>query len=192
MIPTREEAITIYKKYNTDEALYRHALAVEGVMRYFAKKMGGDPELWGVVGLLHDLDYQLYPEEHCAKARELLEAEGVDEIVIRAVQSHGYGLCCDVKPESDMEKTVFTIDELTGLVAANAVMRPSKSVLDLEVKSLKKKFKDKHFAAGVNREVILQGCEMMGMDADDVMEGVIMGMREVAEEIGLKGDVSQG
>jgi len=192
MIPTREEAIAIYKKYNTDEALYRHALAVEGVMRYFAKKMGGDVELWGVVGLLHDLDYQLYPEEHCTKARELLEAEGVDEVVIRAVQSHGYGLCSDVMPQSDMEKTVFTIDELTGLVAANAVMRPSKSVLDLEVKSLKKKFKDKHFAAGVNRDVILQGCEMMGMDADTVMEDVIMGMREVAEEIGLKGDVSQG
>ncbi|MPN06651.1 hypothetical protein SDC9_153907 [bioreactor metagenome] len=192
MIPTREEAIAIYKKYNTDEALYRHALSVEGVMRYFAKKMGGDVELWGVVGLLHDLDYQLYPEEHCTKARQLLEAEGVDEVVIRAVQSHGYGLCCDVRPESDMEKTVFTIDELTGLVAATAVMRPSKSVLDMEVKSLKKKFKDKHFAAGVNRDVILQGCEMMGMDADAVMEGVIMGMREVAEEIGLKGDVSQG
>jgi predicted hydrolase (HD superfamily) len=116
----------------------------------------------------------------------------VDEVVIRAVQSHGYGLCSDVMPQSDMEKTVFTIDELTGLVAANAVMRPSKSVLDLEVKSLKKKFKDKHFAAGVNRDVILQGCEMMGMDADVVMEDVIMGMREVAEEIGLKGDVSQG
>ncbi|HWQ50728.1 MAG TPA: HDIG domain-containing protein [Terriglobales bacterium] len=190
MIPTRDEAIAIWKKYNTDEALYRHALAVEGVMRYFAKKMGGDVELWGVVGLLHDLDYQLYPEEHCFKARELLEAEGVDEVIIRAVQSHGYGLVNDVTPQSDMEKTVFTIDELTGLVAANAVMRPSKSVLDMEVKSLKKKFKDKHFAAGVNRDVIVQGCEMMGMELDAVMEDVIMGMREVAEEIGLKGDVT--
>ncbi|HWP80274.1 MAG TPA: HD domain-containing protein [Candidatus Acidoferrum sp.] len=190
MIPTRDEAIAIWKKYNTDEALYRHALAVEGVMRYFAEKMGGDPELWGVVGLLHDIDYQLYPDEHCFKARELLEAEGLDEVIIRAVQSHGYSLVNDVTPQSDMEKTVFTIDELTGLVAANAVMRPSKSVLDMEVKSLKKKFKDKHFAAGINRDVIVQGCEMMGMELDAVMEDVIMGMREVAEEIGLKGDVT--
>ena len=192
MIPTRDEALAIYKKYNTDEALFKHALAVEGVMRHFAKKMGGDADVWGVVGLLHDIDYQLYPNEHCAKARELLKTDGVDEVIIRAVQSHGYSLVNDIKPESDMEKTVFTIDELTGLVAANAIMRPSKSVLDMEVKSLKKKFKDKHFAAGVDREVIVMGCEMMGLTLDEVMEDVIEGMRSVAEEIGLKGTVEIG
>ncbi len=186
---TRERALEIYKKHNSDEALFRHALSVEAVMRYFAKKMGGDEELWGVVGLLHDIDYERYPDQHCAKAREILEAEGVDEEIIRAVQSHGYEICCDVKPESDMEKVVYATDELTGLVAANAVMRPSKSVLDLEVKSLKKKFKDKHFAAGVDRAVIIKGCEMLGMPLEDVMNDVILGMREVAEEIGLKGNV---
>ena len=146
---------------------------------------GEDPELWGVVGLLHDLDYEKYPEQHCVKEQEILREAGADEVIIRATASHGYGLCCDIEPVSTMEKVLFTIDELSGLITAAALMRPSHSVLDMEPKSVKKKFKDKRFAAGVDREVIIQGAQRLGMELDAVIAETIQGMREVAEAIGL-------
>ena len=189
MIPDRENAILIWKKHNSSDALFKHALAVEGVMRRFAKDMGGDEDLWGVVGILHDVDYEKYPDEHCKKCVELLKDEGIDEDFIRSIVSHGYGLCSDEEPISDMEKVLFTIDELTGLIGACAVMRPSKSVLDLEIKSLKKKYKDSRFAAGVDRSVIEKGVEMLGAELDDVMTRCILGMRDVCDDIGLRGEL---
>ncbi|MHB8107558.1 MAG: HDIG domain-containing metalloprotein [Candidatus Cryosericum sp.] len=189
MKPTRDEAFKLLSEYNDSPALITHGLAVEGVMRHFARLLGEDVEKWGVVGLLHDLDYQKFPEQHCHKVREILTEHGVDEEYIHAVQSHGYELCCDVKPEHVMEKVLYTIDELTGLINACAIMRPSKSVLDLELKSVMKKYKDRRFAAGVNREVIEKGAAMLGMDLDHVITETIMGMREVAEAIGLKGEL---
>jgi putative nucleotidyltransferase with HDIG domain len=176
-------------KYNDSPALITHGLAAEGVMRHFARLLGEDEEKWGAVGLMHDIDYQRFPEQHCHKAREILQEAGVDEEYIHAIQSHGYELCCDVKPEHVMEKVLYTIDELTGLINACAIMRPSKSVLDLELKSVMKKYKDHRFAAGVNREVIEQGAAMLGMDLDYVITETIMGMREVADAIGLKGEL---
>ena len=173
-------------QYNESDSLQKHALTVEGVMRHFAGLYPGeDPELWGVVGLLHDLDYEKYPEQHCVKEQEILREAGADEVIIRATASHGYGLCCDIEPQSQMERVLFTIDELSGLITAAALMRPSHSVMDMELKSVKKKFKDKRFAAGVNREVILQGAERLGMDLDTVITETIKGMQEVAEAIGL-------
>lgn len=189
MKPTREEAYKLLCEYNDSHALITHGLAVEGVMRHFARLLGEDEEKWGIVGLLHDLDYQRFPDQHCFKAREIMTEHGIDEEYIHAVQSHGYGLCCDVKPEHVMEKVLFTIDELTGLINACAIMRPSKSVLDLELKSVKKKYKDRRFAAGVSRETIEKGCAMLGMDLDYVITETIMGMREVAEAIGLRGEL---
>lgn len=189
MKPTRDEAYTLLCKYNTSEALVNHALAVEGAMRHFARLLGEDEEKWGIIGLLHDIDYQLYPTQHCMKAKEILEENNYDKEFIHAVQSHGYGLCCDVEPQHQMEKILFTIDEITGLINACAIMRPSKSVLDLELKSVKKKFKDKAFAAGVNRDIIRQGADMLGMELDYIITETIMGMREVAEAINLKGDI---
>lgn len=186
---TREEAWALLTEYTKTEALQKHAIAVEATMRGFARVYGEDEEIWGVVGLLHDLDYEKYPEEHCKKTEEILKARGVDEVYIRAIMSHGYGLCTDVKPESLMEKILYTTDELTGLINALCLMRPSKSVLDLEVKSLKKKFKDKAFAAGVNREVIKNGCDMLGMELDAIMAQTIAGMQDMAEEMGLKGNL---
>ena len=185
----REEAWNLRTEYNKTAALQKHALAVEAAMRHFAKLKGEDEELWGVVGLLHDLDYEMFPEEHCKKAEEIMKARDIDEFYIHGVCSHGYGICSDVKPESEMEKVLFTIDELTGLINALCIMRPSKSVLDLEVKSLKKKFKDKHFAAGVDRQTVLNGCEMLGMPLEEVMKETIEGMKENAEAIGLKGNL---
>jgi len=187
--PTREEAYELLLKYNDSPALITHALAVEGVMRHFARLLGEDEEKWGIVGLMHDIDYQMFPEQHCTKAREILTERGIDEEYIHAVQSHGYELCSTVKPEHVMEKVLYTIDELTGLINACAIMRPSRSVLDLELKSVKKKYKDRKFAAGVNREVIEKGAAMLGMDLDEVITETIMGMREVAEAIGLKGEL---
>lgn len=189
MYPTREEAWDILREYNEDEHLINHALAVEGVMRHFATLYNEDPEKWGIAGLLHDLDYEKYPDEHCEKVVEIMKSKNLDEELIRSVVSHGYGLVCDVKPESNLEKVLYTIDELTGLVNATAIMRPSKSVLDLGVKSVKKKFKSSGFAAGVNREVIKNGCEMLDKSLDEVIEETIEGMKKVAEEIGLKGEV---
>ncbi len=184
-IPPREKALEIFGRYNKTESLTRHALAVEGVMRHFAALKGEDQDYWGQVGLLHDIDYEQYPDEHCSKALEILKAEGYDDAFIRAVVSHGYEIVNDVKPEHVMEIALFATDELTGLIAAAALMRPSKSVLDLEVKSVKKKWKDKRFAAGVNREIILQGCQMLGMELDEVINETINGMRSVADAIGL-------
>lgn len=188
MALTRQEAIELLEEYNESDALIKHALAVEGVMRHYARKYGEDETLWGIVGLLHDLDYEKYPEEHCIKVQEILKARGVDPQIIRAIASHGYGLCCDIEPKSQMEKILYTVDELTGLVNATAIMRPSKSVMDLGVKSVKKKFKSKGFAAGVNRDVVLKGCENLGLDLEGIIEDVILGMRSVAKEIGLEGE----
>lgn len=185
--PSRDEAWALFRKYNESESLSKHALAVEGVMRYMAKKHGEDEEKWGVIGLVHDLDYEKFPDRHCKKTEEILRENNWPDEYIRAVLSHGYGIVTDVKPESFMEKVLFAIDELTGLVTTSALVRPSKSVMDMKAKSVKKKWKDKRFAAGVNRSVIEQGAEMLGVELSDLITDTIMGMREVAEEIGLYG-----
>lgn len=187
-IPTREEAWKLFRKYNKSDSLTRHALAVEGVMRYMARKFGEDEEKWGIVGLVHDLDYEQYPNQHCKKSEEILRTEQWPEEYIRAVLSHGWGIVTGVEPRSLMEKVLFTIDELTGLVTTSALVRPSKSVLDMKAKSVKKKWKDKRFAAGVDRGIIEEGSKMLGMELSDVITDTIMGMREVAEEINLKGN----
>ena len=188
--PTREDALKLLHDYNETESLRKHAYAVEGVMRYIARKHGEDEEKWGVIGLVHDLDYERYPHQHCAKTREILEKENWPEEYVRAVVSHGWGICSDVEPQTILEKTLYAIDELTGLVSANALIRPSKSVMDMTVKSVKKKWKTATFAAGVDRSVIQKGADMLGADVSELIEDTIMGMREVAEAIGLKGDVS--
>jgi len=184
-LPNREEALTLLRQYNQNEALIHHALAVEGAMRYLARKKGADEEQWGIIGLIHDLDYEKFPEQHCHKIKTILEEQGWPEEYIRAVISHGWGLCNDVEPRTDLEKILYTIDELTGLVTAAALVRPSKSVLDLEAKSVLKKWKQKNFAAGVNREVIEKGLQMLGMGLEELIQDVIMGMRQIAGEIGL-------
>ena len=181
--PKREQAFELLKRYNKSDSLIKHALSVEAVMRHFAGLNNEDVDKWGIVGLLHDVDYEMYPEEHCIKARNILEAEGYPEEYIHAVQSHGWGLCIDVEPIHKMENVLFTIDELTGLITATALMRPSKSVLDLEVKSVKKKWSQKSFAAGVNREVILSGAERMGMDIGAILGETIKGMQSVARKL---------
>jgi putative nucleotidyltransferase with HDIG domain len=183
--PDRQEALALLRQYNQNEALIHHALAVEAVMRYLARKKGLDEEQWGIIGLIHDLDYEQFPEEHCLKTKTILEEQGWPEEMIRAAISHGWGLCNDVEPQTDLEKTLYTIDELTGLVAAAALVRPSKSVNDLEAKSVKKKWKQKNFAAGVNRDIIEKGALMLGVDLEELTQDVILGMREVAHEIGL-------
>lgn len=186
---SREEAWELLSEYTKTPALRKHALAVEAVMCHFAQLNREDEEIWGVAGLLHDLDYEKFPEEHCRKSEEIMRERGIDEVYIRAMNSHAYGICTDMEPESKMEKVLYTIDELTGLINALCLMRPSKSVLDLEVKSVKKKFKDKSFAAGVNRDTIRNGCEMLGMSLDEVIKETIEGMKEKALEIGLKGNL---
>jgi len=186
-IPTREQAYELLTRYNKNESLIKHALAVEGVMRYFARKYGEDEEKWGIIGLVHDLDYEKYPDQHCKKSEEILRQEGWPEEYIRAVVSHGWGICSDVKPETRLEKVLYAIDELTGLIVAAALVRPSKSVMDLKAKSIKKKWKEKRFAAGVDRSIIEKGAEMLGVDLSELITDTIMGMREVAEAIGLKG-----
>jgi len=188
--PTREEALALLKQYNQSEALIKHGLAVEAVMRYRARKRGQDEEQWGVIGLVHDLDYEQFPEQHCHKTEEILREQAWPQEYIRATLSHGWGICTDVEPQTDLEKTLYAMDELTGLIAATALVRPSKSVLDMAPKSVKKKWKDKAFAAGVNREVIDKGAAMLGVDRSVLIEDAIMGMREAAEEIGLKGNVA--
>ena len=186
-VPTREEAYALLTKYNKNDSLIKHALAVEGVMRYCARKRGADEEKWGVIGLIHDLDYERFPEQHCRKTGEILKENGWPEEYIRAAVSHGWGICSDIEPQTELEKVLYAIDELTGLVATTALVRPSKSVLDVEAKSVKKKWKDKRFAAGVNRSIIEKGAEMLGVELTELISDAIMGMREVAEEIGLKG-----
>ncbi|NMF03173.1 HDIG domain-containing metalloprotein [Clostridium beijerinckii] len=181
----RQKAWDTLCKYNKSDALRKHGLAVEGAMRHFAKLYNEDEDIWGIIGLLHDIDYEMYPDEHCAKSQEIMREEGFTESYVRAVASHGFGIVNEIKPESNAEKVLYTIDELTGLIGAAALMRPSKSVMDLEVKSVKKKFKAKGFAAGVDRNVILSGCNMIDMELDKVIENTILGMRNVAEDIGL-------
>ncbi|MFI3237547.1 MAG: hydrolase [Lachnospiraceae bacterium] len=186
---TREEAWGLLNEYTKSASLIKHALAVEATMRYFASLHGEDVDAWGVVGLIHDFDYEMFPEEHCTKATEILRARGVDEFYIHALNSHAYGMCTDVLPEHIMEKVIYTTDELTGLINALCLMRPSKSILDLEVKSVKKKFKDKAFAAGVDRNVIKKGCEMLGIELDEVIQQTIDGMKVEAVALGLKGNL---
>ena len=188
-IPNRAEAYELLGEFNKNESLIKHALTVEAVMSHFAGLLGEDEEKWGIIGLLHDIDYEMYPEQHCIKAREILGSREWHEAYIHAVESHGWKLCCDVEPIEKTEKVLYTIDELTGLIAATAIMRPSKSILDMEVKSVKKKWKQKGFAAGVNREVIEEGAGLLGMELDKVIEETIKGMQQVAEEIGLKGNI---
>lgn len=181
----REEAWNLLREYNGEKFHIRHALTVEGVMKYFAEKLGygEEKEFWGIVGLLHDLDFEKYPEEHCIKSQEIMRQKGIDEKIIRATASHGYGLCSNIKPEHEMEKILYATDELTGLLGAAAIMRPSKSVQDLELKSAKKKFKDKRFAAGCSRDVIEKGAEMLGWDLDKLIEETIVAMRVDEENI---------
>jgi len=186
-IPTRAEAFELLKKYNKSESLIKHALAVEGVMRYMARKRSEDEEKWGVIGLIHDLDYEQFPEQHCKKTEEILRQNHWPEEYIRAVISHGWGICVDVKPESELEKVLYAIDELTGLVVTTALVRPSKSVMDVKPKSVKKKWKDKRFAAGVDRSIIENGAGVLGVEVAELIADTIAGMQEVAEEIGLKG-----
>jgi putative nucleotidyltransferase with HDIG domain len=185
--PTRETALALLKEFNQSESLIKHALAVEAVMRRFARQRGQDEEKWGIVGLVHDLDYEKFPDQHCRKTEEILRERRWPEEYVRAVVSHGWGICSDVKPESEMEKVLFAIDELTGLVTTSALVRPSKSVLDMEASSVKKKWKDKRFAAGVDRTIIEKGAAMLGMDLPALITETILGMREVADDIGLKG-----
>lgn len=187
--PTREDAWNLLKKYTQKEGLIRHALAVESVMAHFAGIFKEDPEKWKVIGLVHDLDYEMYPDQHCIKCIELFEAHNWPADYIRAVISHGWGICTDIKPETNLEKTLYAIDELTGLVASSALVRPSKSILDIKAKSVKSKFKDKGFAAGVDREVIKKGAAFLDMELSELITQVILGMQPVAEEIGLKGDL---
>jgi len=182
---TRNEAFELLKEYNKKSFHIRHALTVEGVMKYFAEKLGyGDEkEFWGIVGLLHDLDFEKYPEEHCIKSQEIMKEREIDERIIRATASHCYGINVDIKPEHEMEKILYATDELTGLIGAVALMRPSKSVQDMEVKSVKKKFKDKKFAAGCSRDIILKGAEMLGWELDKLIEETILAMRVDEESI---------
>ncbi len=183
--PTYDEALSLLKEFNKSESLLKHAYAVEGVMRYMARKIGEDENKWGIIGLTHDLDYERFRERHCEKSREILEERGWPEEYIRAIVSHGWSICSDVEPQSEVEKTLYTVDELTGLITAVAIIRPSKSVADLEAKSVMKKWKDKSFAAGVNRSVIEKGTAMLGVELRDLVTDVIMGMHEVADRIGL-------
>lgn len=180
---TREKALNLLKEYNQDPFHLKHAFILEGVMKYFARNLGyeSDEEFWGLVGLLHDLDFEKYPEEHCIKSQEIMRAEGISDELIRATASHGYGITVDIQPEHEMEKVLYAVDELTGLIGAVAVMRPSKSVQDLELKSVKKKFKTKSFAAGCSREVIEKGADMLGWNLDDLISKTIIAMRSIPD-----------
>ncbi|MDD4525693.1 MAG: hydrolase [Lachnospiraceae bacterium] len=182
---SRDDAVKLLKKYNKDAFHLHHAYTVEGVMRWYAKEYGygEDEDFWGIVGLLHDVDFEMYPDQHCVKAVEILREGGVGEDMIHAVVSHGYGLVADVKPEHEMEKILFATDELTGLIGAAALIRPSKSVKDMELKSVKKKFKTPSFAAGCSRQVIEQGAEMMGISLDDLISKTILAMRSCEDTV---------
>ena len=184
-MPNREDAFELLKKYNENPALVQHGLQVEACMKYFAAKAGEDLQKWAIVGLLHDLDYEKYPDEHCFKAAEIMRSEGYDEDIIRAMMSHAWGICTDVEPLNQMEKTLYAVDELSGLVNACVLVRPSKSIMDLSVKSVKKKFKQKSFAAGVDRDVVLKGAQMLDMELDELISEVIEAMKADAESIGV-------
>ncbi len=183
--PTYEEALALFHEFNQSESLRKHGYAVEGVMRYMARKKGEDEEKWGIIGLVHDIDYERFPDQHCKKAPEILAQRDWPEDYIHAIASHGWGICTDIEPKSDMEKILYTVDELSGLITACALVRPSRSVKDLETKSVMKKWKDKTFAAGVNRGIIEKGAAMLGVPLTDLITDAIMGMREVADRIGL-------
>lgn len=184
---TRDEAWELLNEYNKDEFHLKHARVVEGVMKYFAKELGygNEEEFWGIVGLLHDLDFGMYPEEHCRKSQEIMQERGIDERIIHATASHGYALTVDIKPEHEMEKVLYAVDELTGLIGAVAIMRPSRSTMDLELSSVKKKFKTPKFAAGCSREVIENGAQMLGWEIDDLILRTILALREVEQTTGL-------
>jgi putative nucleotidyltransferase with HDIG domain len=186
--PTRQEALELLHRYNESDSLRKHAYSVEAVMRYIARKRGEDEEKWGVIGLIHDLDYEKFPDQHCSKTGEILREHGWPEEYIRAAVSHGWGICCDIPPQTDLEKFLYAIDELTGLVVTTALIRPSKSVLEVQVKSIKNKWKDKRFAAGVNRSIIEKGAGMLQVPLDELIDDTIKGMQEIAETIGLKGN----
>jgi len=188
MKPTREEALALLRTYTKNENLVRHGMSVEAVMRYFARKFGEDEEKWGIIGLVHDLDWEMYPEEHCEKTKEILEAAQWPPEYIRAILSHAWGIVTDVKPEHRMEKVLFACDELTGLITATAIMRPSKSVLDMKAKSVKKKWNQRSFAAGVDRSIIEEGAAMLEMELSELITDTILAMREVAPDIGLEGN----
>jgi len=188
MEPTREDALKLFRKYNESESLYGHALAVESVMRYFAEKYGEDPEKWGIIGLIHDLDYEKYPDQHCTMTRKILEEEGWPEEYIRAVVSHGWGICSDTKPEHIMEKVLYATDELTGLIVTSVLVRPDKNLHELKVKSVMKKWKDKRFAAGVDRSIIQNGADMLEMELRDLISETITAMQQIAPELGLDGE----
>ena len=183
-----DEAFELLKKCNTEPFHIQHGLTVSGVMRWFAQEegFGDDAEYWAIVGLLHDIDFELYPDEHCKKAPDLLKNAGVGDDMIHSICSHGYGICVDIKPEHQMEKVLFAADELTGLIGAAALMRPSKSVQDMELKSVKKKFKDKRFAAGCSRDVIKQGAEMLGWELTELMQKTLDAMKSCEAEIAAK------
>ncbi len=180
---TRSQALALLQKYNQEPFHILHGLTVEGVMRYFAQETGEDPDFWGIVGLLHDVDFERWPEKHCLEAPRLLAEINAEPEMVHAICSHGYGICCDVEPREQMEKILFATDELTGLIGAAAKMRPSKSVCDMEVSSLKKKFKDKKFAAGCSRDVIRQGAERLGWTIEELMEKAILAMRSCEESV---------
>ena len=184
-VPTREDAWQLLVKYNKSQSLIKHALAVEGVMRYMARKRGEDEEKWGTIGLIHDLDYEQFPDQHCKKTEEILKENNWPEEYIRAAISHGWGICVDVEPQTELEKVLYAIDELTGLVVTSALVRPSKSVMDVKTKSVKKKWKDKRFAAGVDRSIIETGAQRLGADLTELINDTIMGMRDVADKIDL-------
>ncbi len=186
-IPTRSEALELVHRHITSENLIAHVLAVEAVMRYVARKLGEDEEKWGVIGLAHDIDYEEFPEQHCRKSPEILREAGWPDDYIHAVVSHGWQICSEVEPTERMEKVLYAIDELTGLVVATALMRPSRSVLDMEARSVLKKWKNERFAAGVKRPVIEKGAAMLGVGLEELVTDTIMGMRTVAKEIGLEG-----
>ncbi|MBU1050698.1 hydrolase [Candidatus Bipolaricaulota bacterium] len=189
-IPTREQALTLLETYNKNERLILHALTVEAVMRFMARKRGEDEEKWGIIGLAHDLDYERYPEEHCHQTERILRESDWPEDYIHAIVSHGWGICTEVEPTHEMEKVLYAIDELTGLVTACVLVRPSKSLDDLSVKSVNKKWKDKSFAAGADRDIIQQGIDMLGMERADLISDVIEGMKQAATQLQLDGSLA--
>lgn len=189
--PTREAAMALLREFNTNDRLIKHALAVEAVMRHLARKLGHDEERWGSIGLVHDVDYERYPDSHCSMAEQILTERGWTEEDIHAVLSHGWGICTDVEPLHEMEKALYAVDELTGLITAVVLVRPSKSLADLKVKSVKKKWKDRGFAAGADREIIERGAEMLGMEIADLIAETIEGMKTAASELGLDGSLAE-
>ncbi|MCU4155674.1 hydrolase [Carboxylicivirga sp. A043] len=185
--PSRHQALQLFKEYNKSESLYRHGLAVEAVMRHFARKYDEDEDKWGIIGLVHDLDYEMYPDEHCHKTEAILKEADWSEEYIRAVMSHGWGICTDVEPLETMEKVLYACDELTGLVTTAVLVRPDKSIHSLTVKSVKKRWKDKRFAAKVDRSIIARGAEMLDIPVEELIEETIKGMQTIAVSLGLDG-----